>query len=152
MITKEALKNIKSIKKNLSSWAIEAILENKTQIILRLRNFQLSKGLNSNGTVVGTYSPATEGYADRDNISTPKTPGSPYNFYWTGDTLEGLYIKDTNKRANTYDISTSDGKKRLLEEAYGEIFDLTEENNDWVNENIIEPYLAKKIEENLFVF
>jgi hypothetical protein len=152
LIIEKALTNLESLKSRIPGWAVDAVKENSDLIINIIRGKQLSKGLDSNGSLIGRYQPSTEGYADRDNISTPKTPGSPYNLYWSGDTLENLYIKSVNKSQSTFNISTVASKKKLLESLYGEIFDLTEANNDLVNTTIIEPYIAKKIEENLFDF
>jgi hypothetical protein len=151
-IIEDALSNLKSIKKMIPQYGKEAILENKFTIIERLKNWQWAKGIGSDGSVVGTYADSTQGYADADNISTPKTAGSPYNFYWSGDAAENLYLKSVNKTKGTFDISTIAAKKRLFDEEFGEMFDLTDEQNDWINENIVEPYMAKKIEERLFDF
>jgi len=63
-----------------------------------------------------------------------------------------MYLKSVNKAKGTFDISSKTAKKRLLESLYGEIFDLTDEHNNWINKNIVEPYLSKKIEERLFDF
>ena len=152
MITQKLLAHIDTLKPKVNDWAVEAVVNNKDNIVMIMRLKQLGKGLNSFGVSMGNYSPNTERFAERDNISTPKTPGAPFNFYWTGDTIEGLYIKSVNKSSSSYDISTTDGKRNLLESVYGEIFDLSPENNEFVNKTIIEPYLAQKIEENILLF
>lgn len=152
MITQKLLAHIDTLKPKIDEWAVEAVVQNKQTIVLLLRMNQLGKGLDSFGNSLGSYSPSTEEFAERDNISTPKTPGAPFNFYWTGDTLEGLYIKGVNKSDSSFDISTTDGKKNLLESVYGEIFDLSPENNETVNKTIIEPYISDKIEQELFNF
>ena len=153
-IIEDALSNLKSIKKMIPQYGKEAILENKFTIIERLKNWQWAKGIGSDGSVVGTYADSTEGYAEADNVhnSHLKSGGSPYNFYWSGDAAENLYLKSVNKTKGTFDISTIAAKKRLFDEEFGEMFDLTDEQNDWINENIVEPYMAKKIEEKLFDF
>ena len=140
------------MKARVPQFAVDAVKENADLIISIIKGKQLSKGLDSKGNLMGRYSASTEGYAERDNISTPKTPGAAYNFYWSGETLENLYIKSVNKGQSTFNISTVASKKKLLESIYGEIFDLTEAHNDMVNETIIEPYVAKKIEENMLDF
>jgi len=152
LIIEKALTNLELLKSKIPGWAVEAVKENSDLIVNIIKGKQLSKGLDSNGNLIGRYAPSTEGYADRDNITTPKTSGSPYNLYWTGDTLENLYIKSVNKSQSSFNISTVASKKKMLEDIYGELFDLTEENNDLVNKTIIEPFIAKKIEENLFDF
>jgi len=152
MITQKLLAHIDTLKPKIDEWAVEAVVQNKDTIVNFVKFKQLSQGLDSSGSLMGRYAPSTEGYAERDNITTPKTPGAPFNFYWTGDTIEGLYIKGVSKSNSSFDVSTTDGKRNLLESIYGVIFDLTPENNEIVNKTIIEPYLATKIEENIFLF
>jgi len=153
-------KQLQAMKKNVSQWAKEAIINNKDTIVNIVKLRQLNKGFNSFGLPLefmskngnsgdGRYAPTTQGYADRDNISTPKTPGSPYNFYWSGETFENMRLGGVNKSKKSYNIVTVRGKQKLLESIYGEIFDLTEENNKFVNITIIEPYIAKKIQETI---
>lgn len=148
------LQEIKS--KDLYIWGKEAILENKDQIVNLVKYKQLTLGKNSNGLPLaweggdGYYAASTQDYADLDGISTPKIYRSPYNFYWSGETLENLYLKSVNKQKATFDISTVAYKKKLLESIYGEIFNLTKEHNEYVNEQIIKPYLYKKLFENMF--
>lgn len=151
-ITEKALSNLKDIRKRIPDWAKEAILENKFTIIERLKSWQWAKGLGSDGNIVGTYADSTQEYADADNIKTDKPPGAPYNFYWSGDAMENLYLKSINKAQGTYNISTIAGKKKLFDQEFGEMFDLTDENNEWINKNIIEPYVADKMMENMFDF
>ena len=76
----------------------------------------------------------------------------PYNFYWTGETIEGLFLESINKQKGTYEISTVPAKKRLLERIYGELFDLTDGNNQWINENIIEPYISAWISKKMLEY
>lgn len=144
--------HFRDVEKRIPAWAKEAIELNKFEIINRLKAFQLEKGLDSSGRVVGTYADSTEIYAERDNVYKPKTAGMPYNFYWTGETYENIAIRSVNKSAKTYTIRTNMSKEKLLEEQFGDLFTLTAENVDYVNKNIIEPYLAEKITENLFNF
>ena len=125
---------------------VRKILTKNSQLIVDLvKHGQLEKGINSFGDIVGRYALSTQGYANADNISTPKKFGEPYNFYWTGQTIENMGFK-LNKQS--YSIFTVAGKQRLLTQLYGKLFDLTEEHNTWVNEQIIEPNLVKWVEEN----
>ena len=71
------------------------------------------------------------------------------NFQWTGETFDNMKLGSVNKSKKTYNLVTALGKQKLLESIYGEIFDLTEENNKFVNITIIEPYIAKKIQETI---
>jgi len=145
-------KKLNGLKKEVPGWAKEAILQNAEVIVFRLKAFQLSKGLDSLGNVVGTYADSTQGYADADNIYKDKTAGTPYNFEWTGETFDSLKIASVNKSQKTYRFTTVSYKQNLLEELYGEIFELTDENNDWVNKTIIEPFVSVKIQESIAQF
>ena len=152
MITEKALTNLDLLKSKIPGWAKESILKNKGEIVNLVKFGQLARGRDSFNHLIGTYSPYTQAYADHDNISIPKTFGAPYNMQWTGETFDNMNLDSVDTNRGTYDISTVKFKQDILEEEYGEIFDLTEKHNDIVNETIIEPYIAQKIEENLFDF
>jgi len=149
------LKKLDSIKLDIEKIAKKAIIENGTIIKDLLKDRQLSDGKNSKGNPLkmrigkgtGFYAESTQDYADKQGLSVPKTKNSPYNFQWTGDTFDSMGIRTIN---GGYEIFTIDGKQGLLETIYGEIFDLTEENNKYVNNEIILPALQKYILENFY--
>jgi len=127
------------------------IIQHSQEIVDLVKWNQLSKGKNSYGQPLawekgtGYYKPTTQNYAKLFGAATPKTPGAPYNFQWTGDTFDSMGLRLTTK---SYEIFSIDGKQKLLESIYGEIFDLTKEHNDYVNKRILEPLMSKWIEEN----
>jgi len=130
----------------------EILVENKDKIVDLVRYEQLAIGLNSKGEPLswkrgdGTYSPYTQGFATKQGLAVPKTEGAPYNFQWTGDTFDFMSFR---LKPKTYEIFTSGEKMRLFQSlGYGDIFSLTEEHNDYVNKNILEPELVKWIEDN----
>lgn len=150
--------NARRIRSSIPKIAKQAIEENAEDIINILKFSQLGMGFNSDGSPLswskgdGFYAESTQRFADADpNYSRqePKKTGQHYNFVWSGNTFAfmGLKIKGSSK----YEIFTKGGKQRLLEGIYGKIFDLTEEHNEWVNQNIISPALYKFILENIFV-
>ena len=53
-LLKTYIQQLNDIKKQVPQWAKEAIMENAELILQRLKSFQLSKGLDSLGNVVGT--------------------------------------------------------------------------------------------------
>jgi len=152
MITELALAHIKTLESQIPIWARDAILEHRGEIVNLVRYEQLAKGINSYGGVLGNYALSTQAYADRDRVRVPKTFGERYNFQWSSQTFDNMFLDSVDTTKATYDIETVKGKQILLEEIYGEIFELTPENNKFVNETIIEPYIALKIEENIFDF
>ena len=154
---------LNGIKKQVPQWAKEAIIADSGRIVNIVKYNQLARGLNSFGSPLafreangnmgsGFYAKATQSYADADNISIPKTKDAPYNFQWSGETFDNMKMGAVNKSKKTYDLVTVSGKQKLLESIYGEIFDLTEENNEWVNKTIIEPFVANKIQEAIAQF
>ncbi|MCB0463965.1 MAG: hypothetical protein KDC81_14795 [Flavobacteriaceae bacterium] len=157
-ITEKALANLEQIKNEIPIWIRDAILENRGQIVNLVKFEQLSKGLNSDGQPLswsggtGFYAQATQSFAYRDNVRIPKVEGWAYNFSWSGQTLDNMYIDSVDVSKSTYEIETVKSKENLLEGIYGEIFKLTDEHNKYVNENIIQPYISKKIMENILKF
>lgn len=143
------LKNAKIAKKGMRSIA-KKIIKNHAQEIINLIKFgQLEQGIDGTGKIVGTYALTTQGYADADGVTTPKDFGSPYNFHWSGQTIENLKLgRITN---DYFEITTIKFKQDLLSDLFGgELFELTAEHNNYVNEEIIVPNLEKYILETIF--
>lgn len=140
--------NLNAIERELVDVAKEVIILKKEEIISILQDSQLSLGLNSKNKVAGVYKTSTEQFASIFNTVKPKKAFEPYNFEWTGQTFAFMDVK--NESGSLYSIFSTSGKQSILEKAYGELFDLTEENNDWINQNIILPELQKYILENIF--
>jgi len=155
MITELALAHIKTLESQIPIWAKDCIIENADFIISILQDNQLSKGLDSSGAIVGTYFWTTEYVFAKDPNNRPRTQkgkGQPYNFEWSGEFFDSMNIKiDTG--SSDFDIFSSTGKDVFLEEQFRRnLTDFTKSNNDFVNTQIIEPYISNKIEENLFNF
>lgn len=138
------------IEGEVSALAKQAITENSAEIVMLVKSGQLSKGLNSDGLPLewkegtGFYAKATQAFADKDNTQRPKLKGAPYNFSWSGETLDNMKMGEISNDT-TYEITTVAFKKRILEDIYGEIFDLTDKHNKFVNETIIAPFLYENI-------
>tara|TARA_R110000822_G_scaffold278198_1_gene400202 strand:+ start:328 stop:813 length:486 start_codon:yes stop_codon:yes gene_type:complete len=147
---------LNSIELELPDIARQSIIDNSSEIVLLVKS-QLSSGLNSFGDSLffrtsissgnGFYAESTQGFADRDNVSVPKEYGEAYNFSWSGETLDNLQMGSITD--SEFDVTTVAYKKKLLEGLYGEIFDLTEEHNQYVNIEIILPTLQQYILDNL---
>ncbi len=147
------IENLKSIEHRLPDIAKKAVIDNAGTIINLVKFGQLARGKNSQDLPLdwsggsGFYAKGTQAFADRDGISIPKQWKAPYNFQWTGSTFDSMRLKIINQKE--FDIFTTDGKQRLLESIYGEIFELNKKHNDWVNENIILPALELFILQNM---
>lgn len=159
-MTKDIIVYLESLKGKIPDVAKEAILENKGVIVNLVKYNQLSRGINSSGRPLakkkgrgsGYYAKATERIAKSEGVRMPKIAGSPYNFAWSGDTLDGMYLKAINISRSNYEIYSRTSKAKLLEDIYGEIFDLTEEHNEWVNKNILEPYISAWISDKILSY
>lgn len=153
---------LNALKKQIPQFAKEAIIANGQIIVNYVKYGQLAIGENSFGMPLafsdfgnsgtGFYAASTQAIATREGARKPKPAGGAYNFEWTGETFDNMKLGGVNKSKGTYNIITAAGKQALLESLYGEIFELTPENNEKVNREIIEPYVAQKIEENIAQF
>lgn len=155
-LIKPFIRNLENVKRQIPQIAQQAVKDNAEDIVNIVKLSQLGVGLNSDGLPLkwsggdGFYADATQEIANNDpgySRQEPKNSGSPYNFNWSGNTFAfmGLKIKGEDE----FEIFTTGGKQSLLEGIYGEIFDLTEEHNKFVNETIILPALQKFILDNL---
>lgn len=154
-LIKNYISHLERIKNEIPIFIRDAIFENSDLIINILQENQLSKGKDSTGTVVGVYSWATDVYYSNDPFNKPrkpKTKGEPYNFEWSGEFFDSMNIK-VNLQNKDYDIYSSTGRDKELQKWFGtDLTILTKENNDFINKNIIEPYVSKQISSLLFVF
>lgn len=102
------------------------VLKRLESFIIDLNQIQLSKGQDIFGGSLGVYSPATEEIAKGENTREPKIAGKPYNFEWTGELFDNMYIVFTD---NTADIFSRDPKAAFIDDTYGgNIFGLTDEH------------------------
>ena len=140
------------LENELDTIASNSIKENSSEIVTLVKR-QLSHGKNSydqplsftdgNQSGTGFYAESTQSFANRDGVSIPKTKGSPYNFHWTGQTLDNMQMGEVGN--GKYQVVTVKSRMSFLEGIYGEIFNLNEKNNQWVNNEIVSPKLNKAI-------
>ena len=140
------------LENELDTIASNSIKENSSEIVTLVKR-QLSNGKNSydqplsftdgNQSGTGFYAESTQSFANRDGVSIPKTKGSPYNFHWTGQTLDNMQMGEVGN--GKYQVVTVKSRMSFLEGIYGEIFNLNEKNNQWVNNEIVSPKLNKAI-------
>lgn len=154
------LNHLEAIKGKIPELAKKAVKARYSDIVTLVKVEQLGKGLNSQGLPLawskngikgtGKYAQRTQSIYNKDKrvSGTSKTAGTPYNFNWTGETLDNTQLKLLGNDA--FEIFTISGKQKLLEGIYGEIFKLTDEHNTYVNNEIILPYLYQYILNNMF--
>jgi hypothetical protein len=147
------INNLEKLKTEIPDIAKTAIMEHKDEILYTIQFGQLGLGKNSFDKPLkwsggnGYYGKTTQQYADAAGIPYDKTKGQAYNFQWSGDTFDSMGIKQ--QELDSYEIFTIDGKQRLLEKTYGEIFKLTPQNNKFINDTIIVPAIYQHILKNL---
>jgi hypothetical protein len=148
------IRNLLHLEEFIDDYAKQIVKENADEIIRVLQDKQLGLGQYSTGRPLkwsdgtGFYSEATQLFAQAlPHPIKEKAPGDAYNFQWTGSTFDSMVLEaDANE---SYSIFSRDGKEAFLKKTYGDkLFKLSEKNNKWINQNIIEPKLAKFIEEN----
>lgn len=106
-------------------------------VFINLNKKQLSQGRNIFDQEIGRYSEGTLSYIDPNNPPRkPKIPGEPYNFEWTGGTIDGIYLIFDRESVKFF---SKDSKAPFLEQEYGDIFGLTEKNLAEVVKRVILP-------------
>lgn len=118
------------------------VLKRLESYIIDLNQIQLSKGQNIFGASLGVYSPKTQKIAERERTREPKIAGQPYNFEWTGELFDNMFIVFTN---NTADIFSRDPKAAFIEDKYRDIFGLTQEHKTELITDKVLPLLVEMI-------
>ena len=118
------------------------MLKRLESFIIDLNQLQLSNNQNIFGASLGVYSEKTQKIAEQESTREPKIAGRPYNFQWTGELFDGMYLIFTD---NTADIFSKDPKAAFIEDKYGDIFGLTDNHRiELVTEKVI-PLLTEMI-------
>lgn len=149
------VKEIADLKKDLPNILREILIRRRSDVIKILKEEQLSEGIDSSGRVVGTYSYLTQQYADEElQASGGRTPrkdkaaGQPYNFEWTGSLFDNFYLHFEDKES--FSLFSADEKAKFLEREYGDIFTLTKQNNQRVNQEILRPEMYEVFIQRLY--
>jgi len=134
MTTDQYLASLKSVRAQIPS-EFERIVDRSKEVILDFnREDQLfDRGIDSDGNKLQPYTPTTVRYK--------RSKGEVFNrttLLDTGDFYKGF---DLLKKPNDYSIFSRDEKSADLVEKYGNIFGLTKENTERVNEDVLRPQL-----------
>ena len=144
------VKEIADIKRDLPIILRQILIRRRDEVLRILKNEQLAEGLNSKGQVIGRYSKNTENFIDPSNPPRQdKTAGQPYNFEWTGSLFDNMYLHFEDLKS--YSLFSQDSKAKMLEKEYGDIFTLTDKNNERINQEILRPEMYEEIIKRLFV-
>ncbi|MFK7949528.1 MAG: hypothetical protein AB8G11_18190 [Saprospiraceae bacterium] len=139
-------------KSKLEEWAGKIVLENEESIIDIYVNNQIKKNKRSDGSFMPKYSPSTESYwrhvkKPRNNKQFEyKKRTNYYDLDWSGKWMKGLKTKSIQDGFNIFSKDEKDSYINKI--AKGDIKRLTDENLKIVNDEIIKPYLYKKVLEN----
>lgn len=111
--------------KYLNKLALDQLKKFEEELV-RLNKERLSNGEDLDGKAFGVY---TEGTQDLARGANPpprrdKIAGTRYNFEWTGDLFDGMYLKVSN---DYLEIWSNDVKAPLLNVEYPGIFGLKQE-------------------------
>lgn len=159
---KPVLDNLQEISDKLERIGRRALIENMDEVIFVITEMQWGQGLDASGATMGWYTPKTEEEAN-DPYNKPrsnKIAGDPYNLDWTGELYNTIALRFESDA--TYSIYSTVGKVRFLERELSDIkgqkkrglkvnlSKLTKENNEYINQEIVIPYVYKYILEHLF--
>lgn len=155
------MEEVSKLKNDIPKFAKAILIEHK-DVIIGLLQQQLGSGKDSldrnlefsqtiGGTDIygfGEYTKSTERYwANGAFTMKPKRWGHAYNFEWSGDTFE---MMDVDIKKDEFDIFSRTGKFNLLKSLYGEeAFELSQEHNEMINEQMLLPLLEEKLYESL---
>ena len=141
---------LRKIKQDLPNILRKILIKHSKQVIDILRVEQLGEGIDSKGKTIGKYKYLTQQYAEEERQAsggaTPrqdKTAGQAFNFEWTGGLFDGMYLHFEDMKS--YSLFSQDGKAKYLEKQYGDIYTLTKENNERVNQEILYPNAWEEI-------
>lgn len=138
---KDVLANLKKV--NIPSLTAVVIKENQNQIV-QVNQIALDKGENYIGQVVGTYAKSTELIAKENPIpNQPKKAGQPYNFDWSGNLLERMFITYQNTTIKFDSRGKGDNQKQLFV-SINRLLGVDENGEKIINFEIILPDLQKK--------
>lgn len=151
---KDVINRLNSYESSLEELAKKALSENVEYILYLIKEKQLGEGIMSDGGSAPSYSVATDMIANNaismaigGRPRKDKVAGQPWNYEWSGNWIDSLYVKIENEG---FDILARDSKTQMLESmSGGRITKLTEEHNEMINNEVIIPYLYKEFESTL---
>jgi hypothetical protein len=146
--------NVARYKQRLRAFAVEKevgkiVRKNKNDII-KLNKDNLSKGLNSEDQLVGTYSTYTQAWAFRKGkeANTLKIAGSNYNFNWTGKFIKGIFITYENNKIKFFSKGMGlTSKTRFI--TNNNLLGVSKKGAKIINEDVVKPNLQNSFKAHL---
>ena len=145
MVTvKDLLNKLKGV--NITSLTATVIKENQNQIV-QVNQIALDKGENYIGQTVGLYSKSTELISKQSPTpNQPKIAGQPYNFDWSGNLLERMFITYSNAKIKFDSRGKGDNQKQLFV-SVNRLLGVDEKGEKIINFEIVLPGLQKKFKQ-----
>ena len=149
---KKKINDLLVLEKNLERFANRAVVENQDAVLFLLQEEQLRNSIMSDGSVLGKkYAKSTQEYwryvnPPRVEQFDTKVTSERYNFDWSGEFFNSMRLKFDK---DGFDIKSPKEKKVALNTKNKEFMALTKENNDFVNDEIVTPYLFDKLIDTL---
>jgi hypothetical protein len=141
---KELLNKLKGV--NINSLTATVIKENQNQIV-QVNQIALDKGENYLGQTVGLYSKSTELISkESPTPNQPKIAGQPYNFDWSGNLLERMFITYSNAKIKFDSRGKGDNEKQLFV-SVNRLLGVDEKGEKIINFEIVLPDLQKKFKQ-----
>ena len=141
---KDLLNKLKGV--DIPSLTKSVIKENEKEII-ELNTDNMSKGLDRNDKLIGTYSKTTELIAEESKKTSPfplekKIAGKPYNLVWQGNLLPNTFITYIKNKIIFDSTGSGTGDKLFFVEDK-KILGVSGKNAEIINNKIIKPDLQK---------
>jgi hypothetical protein len=145
------IKILKSIgsKSSIDSIVSDVIQKNKSQII-DINLINLDSGLDNKDRIVGTYLPTTQARAE-DALIKPnqsKIAGQPFNFDWTGQFINRIYITYRSNKIKFLSRGMGDSEKRTFIET-NNLLGVSQKGSDIINNEIIRPQVIQEIKNRI---
>ena len=144
--------NVLDYKNKLNSISVQSLVKDAvdkhSKQIVKVNQQELSQGKNFFGESVGVYSKSTEDIAKKENPRKPKKAGSPFNFEYTGELFDKMFIKYNGKVISISSKGKGDSEKTLFIEG-NNLLGFNDVSAEIINFEILLPDLQQKIKQIL---
>ena len=146
----EQQKRLEKLSPKITVNNVFAALKEAEKIIIATNQFQLNKGEDSDGNIVGVYKRGTQGYATDQRPIKDKIQGEPYNFQWFGDFFDGFELSVSGIDATISSAGVGQGGKKAFLTT-NNLFGLQEDNLKKIIKEEILPFMNKVARDTLMI-